>query len=89
MFRFEPDANKAGEFEPKILNLLAKLELHQGELDKLRNAGCVVYLSAYWESYISNSMLGGFYINKQIITKLHQLDLEIDFDLNASGTPFN
>jgi hypothetical protein len=89
MFRFEPDVNEAGELEMKLLNILSELKPHQDELIKLREANCEVYISAYWESYISNSMLGGFYLNKEIISGLHQLDLEIDFDLNASGTPFN
>ena len=88
-FFYEPNTNEAGNFEKKIDELLIDLESHKQELSKLTKAGCYMYISAYWHSYYGNTMLGEIHLNKQIIKRLSDLDLEINFDLYTGGKPFN
>ncbi len=85
---FEPDNNEAGSFEKKLLFFLDVLEQHKEELNKIKNLGCNLYITAYWEAYIGNTMLGGFYLNNEIIKKLNRLNLEVDFDIHTSGISF-
>lgn len=86
-FQYQADKNDAGDFEKKLFFLLDRLESHNEELDKLREKGCELYITAFWEAYIGNTMLGGFYLNKNIIERLNRLGLEVDFDIYASGIP--
>ena len=85
---FRPDQNTAGDIVKKLLALLDYLEPHEAALKELSNTGCQLYITVYWKAYIGNTMLGGFYLNKDIVKKLNNLDLEIDFDLYVSGISF-
>lgn len=84
---FRPDQNTAGDIVKKLLALLDYLEPHEAALKELSNT-CQLYIAVYWNAYIGNSMLGGFYLEKDIVKKLNNLDLEIDFDLYVSGIAF-
>jgi hypothetical protein len=87
-FDFEPDLNKAGDFENKLKFLLHQLDSHKSELDKLKSLGCQISVSALMNAYIGNTMVGGFFLDKTIIKKLNDLELELSFDLVVSGTSF-
>jgi Domain of unknown function (DUF4279) len=88
-FDFEPGLNKAGAFENKLIFLLDQLESHKSELDKLKSLGCQMSVSALMNAYISNTMVGGFFLDKTIIKKLNDLELELSFDLVVSGNLLN
>jgi len=88
-FFYEPDTNKAGNFENKIATILTDLENYKHELSILSNAGCYMYIATYWHSYYGNTDLGNIHLNKQIIKQLSDLDLEINFDIYTGGEPFN
>jgi hypothetical protein len=87
-FNYEPDENEAGNFERKLLNLLENLINHQQEFTKLKQAGCSLHIQAYLDSYIANGSLNVLTLTNDIINYLHLLELDIDFDLYASGVPF-
>ena len=86
---FEVDDNFSGNIERKLHLLLNELLPHKDELDLLKNQGCHIYITAYWEAYIGNNMLGGIYLDTELISKLNNLKLEIDFDISTSGESFN
>ena len=86
---FEVDDTTSGNFEQKLHLLLNELEPHKDELNLLKDRGCHIYVTAYWEAYIGNKMLGGIYLDRELISKLNNLNLEIDFDIYTSGKSFN
>lgn len=78
----EPD-----EFEDKLKKLLNYLEKDRdGTIKLVENAnGCIQVKTVF---YNGNTILGGHHLNKDIITRLSSLKLEIYFDLYAEGNFF-
>jgi Domain of unknown function (DUF4279) len=81
--RIEPNP-VPDEFEDKIKLLLDLLETDKSGVTELveKAAG---YVQVAMEFHNGNTMLGGFNISKEIITRMAALNLEIDFDLYVGG----
>jgi Domain of unknown function (DUF4279) len=78
----EPD-----EFEDKIYKLLDFLDKDKEGVCRLAAManGHIQVASVF---HNGNTMLGGFHLDKHLISRLKALDLEIDFDLYAEGSFF-
>jgi hypothetical protein len=83
-FHIEPNTPLSHNFEKKLLSLLNLLEPHKAELNALEK-NCSLKIQAFWKAHCGNTILGGFFLDKAIIKKLAELNLEIDFDLYAGG----
>jgi hypothetical protein len=79
----EPD-----DFDRKLENTIEYLETDKEGVIKLADNGRG-HIGIVIDFYISNSMLGGFTINKVFMKRLLDLNLNIDFDMYATGIPFN
>ena len=78
----EPD-----EFEDKIYKLLDFLDKDKEGVCRLAAManGHIQVASVF---HNGNTILGGFHLDKHLISRLKALDLEIDFDLYAEGSFF-
>jgi hypothetical protein len=82
MPNLEPD-----EFEDKINKLLDFLEKDKEGVHRLvAIANGHIQVASVFHN--GNTMLGGFHLDKHLISRLKALDLEIDFDLYAEGNFF-
>lgn len=83
---FEPNP-EADEFDDKIEKLLDYLLTDKENIKRLvDNYGGYIQVSAMFHN--GNTALGGVHLNKDIIRKLADLNLSIDFDLYAEGNLF-
>jgi hypothetical protein len=75
----EPD-----EFANKLNSLLDFLEQDKDGIIRLvENAHGYIQVASIFHN--GNTMLGGFHLDKQMISRLNALNLEIDFDIYAEG----
>lgn len=80
---FEPNA-EADEFEDKIKKLLDFLEQDKDGISTLvDNANGHIQVASSFHN--GNTMLGGHHLDKDIIKRMANLNLAIDFDLYADG----
>ena len=79
----EPD-----EFDVKLKKLINFLEQDEEGI-KVLVEKADGYIQVEINFYIGNTMLGGPTIEKDIIKRMSNLNLEINFDLYVSGEPFN
>jgi hypothetical protein len=78
----EPDA-----FDDKLMKLLAFLEQdRQGTSQLVEQANGYVQVASIFHN--GNTMLGGHHLDKDVIKRLGDLKLAIDFDLYAAGNFF-
>ena len=86
-FFLEPDPVRADEVEDKIAKLLDLLEQDREGITKMaRQAKAMIQV--HWHSHNGNGMLGGLYLDKEMINRMAALELEIDFDVYTGGNPF-
>jgi hypothetical protein len=80
---FEPNP-EADEFEDKLKKLLNFLEQDKDGVATLVNKanGHIQVASSF---YNGNTMLGGHHLNRDVIRRMANLNLAIDFDLYADG----
>lgn len=83
---FEPNP-EADEFEDKLRKLLDYLEQDkQGVSELIDKANG--YIQVAIEFHNGNTMLGGPHIDKDLLKRMADLNLEIDFDLYVGGNLF-
>lgn len=84
--RFQPNPGP-GTFDDKMGMLLSFLEQDKAGVQRLLEfaKGFIQVSSCY---HNGNTMLGGVYLNKEIISRMASLNLEIDFDNYAEGNKF-
>jgi hypothetical protein len=83
---FEPNP-EPDEFEDKLRKLLDFLEKDKDGITTLADKASVhVQVATIFHN--GNTALGGHYLDKEIIKRLADLNLEIDFDLYAEGKLF-
>jgi hypothetical protein len=83
---FEPNS-EPDEVEDKLKKLLDFLEQDKLGIKKLVD-NAEGYIQVIMEFYVHNTMLGGVTLNKEDLRRIVDLNLQIDFDLHASGKPF-
>jgi Domain of unknown function (DUF4279) len=75
------------DFENKLENLLNYLETDKEGVIKLAD-NARGHIGIAIEYYIGNTMLGGPTVKKDLMNRISNLNLDIDFDLYVSGIPF-
>lgn len=82
----EPD-KKPGNFNKKLSELISELESDVVGINKLTEIADG-HVQVFMEFHNGNGMIGGPNLSKEIISKLNDLSLSIDFDLYVSGNQF-
>ena len=75
------------EFEDKLDKLLTYLETDQKGISELVEKADG-YIQVAMDIHNGNGMIGGPYINKESITRMHNFGLSINFDLYVGGNSF-
>jgi hypothetical protein len=83
---FEPNP-EPDEFEDKLKKLLDFLEEDKEGIRKLVD-NAEVHIQVVMEFYVHNTILGAAALDRKDLKRIVDLNLQIDFDLHAAGTPF-
>lgn len=78
----EPD-----EFEDKLRKLLDYLETDKSGILALSSKG-LAYIKVCMDFHYCNQLLGGFTLDVEILKKISDLNLKLDFQITAWGKPF-
>ncbi|WDF48365.1 DUF4279 domain-containing protein [Chryseobacterium sp. KACC 21268] len=82
------DINKTPDsFEAKLNALISELENDRDGIKKLAELADG-YIQVLMEFHNGNGLIGGPNLSKEIIQKLSEMDLSVDFDLAVSGNKF-